>query len=159
SDLDGDTLTYRITQNPALGTLSGTAPHLTYTPNANANGTDSFKFVVNDGTVDSAAATVTINIVAHNDEPHLTSVATLTAALEDTPFAISYNSLAAASDEADVDNSSIVFRVEAISSGTLTKAGQIVAPGSLVNVGDVLEWTPDANANGTLTAFTIKAWD
>ena len=35
---------------------------LTYTPNANADGTDTFTYKANDGTADSNAATVTVNI-------------------------------------------------------------------------------------------------
>ena len=53
SDPDGDALTYIIISGPSHGTLSGTAPNLTYTPAANYNGSDSFTFKVNDGTVDS----------------------------------------------------------------------------------------------------------
>ena len=41
SDPDGDALTYTVGA-PAHGTLSGTAPNLTYTPAANYNGPDSF---------------------------------------------------------------------------------------------------------------------
>ena len=54
---------------PTKGTLSGTAPNLTYTPNANANGADSFTFKANDGTVDSNIATVSITVTAVNDAP------------------------------------------------------------------------------------------
>ena len=54
TDVDGSPLTYTIVTPPAHGTLSGTAPNLTYTPAANYNGADSFTFKVNDGTVDSA---------------------------------------------------------------------------------------------------------
>jgi hypothetical protein len=61
-DPDGDTLSYTVTVNPTHGTLSGTAPNLTYTPNTDYLGFDSFKFKVNDGTVDSNIATVTINV-------------------------------------------------------------------------------------------------
>ena len=50
-----------VTQ-PAHGSLSGTAPNLTYTPAANYNGADSFTFKVNDGQADSAAATVSITV-------------------------------------------------------------------------------------------------
>ncbi|MBI1762031.1 MAG: tandem-95 repeat protein, partial [Acidobacteria bacterium] len=69
TDVDGDTLTFMVVTPPAKGTLSGTAPNLTYTPNANATGEDAFTFKVNDGKVDSAAATVSITIGAVNDPP------------------------------------------------------------------------------------------
>ena len=51
SDVDGGALTsYAVTTPPAHGTLSGTAPNLTYTPAADYNGPDSFAFAANDGT-------------------------------------------------------------------------------------------------------------
>ena len=68
-DLDGDTLNFNVTVQPANGTLSGTAPNLQYLPNADFNGADQFSFVANDGTQDSAAATVDIAIAAINDRP------------------------------------------------------------------------------------------
>ena len=49
TDADGDTLTYSVSTGPSHGTLSGTAPYLTYTPAANYNGSDSFTFKANDG--------------------------------------------------------------------------------------------------------------
>jgi hypothetical protein len=61
-DGDKDTLTYTLVSQPKLGTLSGTAPNLVYTANANATGTDSLTFRVNDGTSDSGLATVLIVI-------------------------------------------------------------------------------------------------
>ena len=70
---------------PAHGTLSGTAPNLTYTPAANYNGADSFTFKVNDGTVDSAAATVSITVTAVNDAPVADAQSVTTA--EDTATA------------------------------------------------------------------------
>ncbi len=62
-------LTYSVVTNPASGILSGTAPALTYTPNANFNGSDSFTFKVNNGTTDSVAATISISVTAVNDAP------------------------------------------------------------------------------------------
>src|SRR5205814_2256431 len=53
TDVDGDALSYVVVTGPAHGTLTGTAPALTYTPAANYNGTDSFTFRANDGKVDS----------------------------------------------------------------------------------------------------------
>ena len=54
---------------PANGTLSGVAPNLTYTPNANYNGPDSFAFFAADGQSVSALATVTITVTPVNDPP------------------------------------------------------------------------------------------
>ncbi len=67
TDVDGDTLSYAVVASPSHGTLSGTAPNLIYTPNANYNGSDSFTFKANDGTVDSNVATVSLTIVAVHD--------------------------------------------------------------------------------------------
>ena len=71
-DPDEDTLSYTILQDPTQGNLSGSAPNLTYTPNANYQGTDTFTYKVNDGTVDSNTATVTISVTPLNDAPTLT---------------------------------------------------------------------------------------
>jgi hypothetical protein len=64
SDPIGAALTYQIVTGPANGTLSGTAPNLTYTPNSGYVGADSFTFTVTDsyGAV-SAPATVSITVV------------------------------------------------------------------------------------------------
>lgn len=44
SDADGDALTYSVLTLPSNGTLSGTAPNLTYTPDPDYFGPDSFTF-------------------------------------------------------------------------------------------------------------------
>jgi len=69
SDMDGDTLTYEIASLPGHGTLSGTAPSLTYTPEVDYNGDDSFTFRASDGKVDSNTATVMITVTLLNDAP------------------------------------------------------------------------------------------
>lgn len=63
SDPENESLTYVVTANAAHGTLSGTAPNLTYTPNAGYLGIDSFQFTVNDGRQSSNPATVNITIL------------------------------------------------------------------------------------------------
>ena len=63
NDVDGDPLTYLIVDGPAngsLGTVSGN--QVTYTPNSNYTGPDSFTFKANDGTDDSNTATVSITV-------------------------------------------------------------------------------------------------
>jgi len=62
TDADGDALTYTVVSSPTNGTLSGTAPALTYTPNAGFTGTDSFTYKANDSALDSNIATVMITV-------------------------------------------------------------------------------------------------
>ena len=62
-------LSYRIVSQPTQGSLSGSAPNLTYTPDNNYFGADSFDFVVSNGEQDSEPATVNITINAVNDTP------------------------------------------------------------------------------------------
>ncbi|MBZ5629397.1 MAG: tandem-95 repeat protein [Acidobacteriia bacterium] len=62
SDQDGNPLTFAIVSNPSHGVLTGSAPNVTYTPNAGFAGSDSFRFKANDGRVDSNTATVTITV-------------------------------------------------------------------------------------------------
>ncbi|MCU0781657.1 MAG: Ig-like domain-containing protein, partial [Akkermansiaceae bacterium] len=69
TDANGDPLTFAIVSQPANGTLSGTPPNVSYTPKANFNGADGFSFKVNDGTVDSAIASVSITVTPVSDPP------------------------------------------------------------------------------------------
>jgi hypothetical protein len=55
-------LTFAVVAAPSHGTLSGTAPNLTYTPAIGYVGADSFTFKANDGKADSNVATISISI-------------------------------------------------------------------------------------------------
>jgi hypothetical protein len=68
TDDDGDALTYVVVSGPTNGTLTGTAPVLSYSPNTNYNGSDSFTFSATDGTL-SDTAVVSIEITPVNDPP------------------------------------------------------------------------------------------
>ena len=63
SDADGDELTYTIVSQPNYGILTGTPPNLIYTPNNKYAGSDTFSFKVNDGTIDSSIATISVFVV------------------------------------------------------------------------------------------------
>ena len=69
SDLDNDSLIYNLVQQPQNGTLSGSAPDLTYTPNANYSGADSFTFNAQDDYFVSETVEITISLSAVNDAP------------------------------------------------------------------------------------------
>jgi VCBS repeat-containing protein len=65
TDADGDALTYSIKVNPSKGVATiNSNGSFSYMANSNATGADSFRFVANDGTVNSKRATVSVTITA-----------------------------------------------------------------------------------------------
>ncbi len=77
TDADGDPITYEVVDMPSHGLLSGTAPNLTYTPNVDYLGSDSFTFKVKDAIADSATVVVDLSVKRYriltlrHDSPHL----------------------------------------------------------------------------------------
>ena len=68
-DLPPNTLTWTgVTPNPGPKGVLGLGTNITYTPNANVNGSDGFTYSVFDGSLSDPAA-VTINILSVNDAP------------------------------------------------------------------------------------------
>ena len=138
SDLDGDSLSFVSVGSPANGVLTGIAPNLTYTPSANYNGTDSFTFKVNDSTVDSAAATISITVTPVNDAP--TAIAQSVTVAEDGSLSITLAG-------SDLDGDSLSF----VSVGS-------PANGVLTGIAPNLTYMPGANYNGA-DSFTFKVND
>ncbi|CAA6691587.1 MULTISPECIES: Ig-like domain-containing protein [unclassified Lentimonas] len=64
TDSEGSTnnLFYAVADGPTNGMLTGTAPALTYSPNTDFVGEDSFTFTVSDGVNSSVPATVSISV-------------------------------------------------------------------------------------------------
>ena len=138
SDADGDALTFAVVNDPVHGTLSGTAPNLTYTPSANYNGPDSITFKVNDGTVDSPIATISISVTPVNDAP-IANPQSVTVTQDD--------SLALTLTGSDADGDALTFVV-------------VSNPvhGTLSGTAPNLTYTPSANYNGS-DSFTFKVND
>ncbi len=138
SDTDGDDLTYTVLTNPSDGTLTGTAPSLTYTPNHDYNGADVFTYNADDGTDDSNTATVYIYIDSVNDIPIASDVSAVTS--EDTAKVI-------ALDASDADDNPLTYSIVSVPShGTVTLSSPIAT------------YTPDDNYYGGDT-FTYKVSD
>ncbi len=137
TDADGNTLTYSAT-NPSKGTLSGTAPNLTYTPAADSNGSDSFTYRVNDGIANSAYATVSITVNAVNDAPVAASKSVTT--LQDTAAPISISA-------SDKEGSSLTYSL-------------VTGPahGSLAGTFPNVTYHPATNYSGS-DLFTFQASD
>ena len=115
SDLDGDNLTFEIVNGPSDGSLSGTAPNVTYTPDPNFNGSDSFSFVVNDGFVNSNNANVSITVISINDPPILDQGIADSQAVEATPFNLNISG-----NFSDVDGPSLNFSADGHPSGNIS---------------------------------------
>ncbi|MBV7334336.1 hypothetical protein KFU94_40095 [Chloroflexi bacterium TSY] len=75
-DEDLDTLTFQVDSQPTEGTLTGTAPNLTYTPRADYAGIDRFTFTVSDGRFTSEPEEFVIDILPVNDPPTISSSTT-----------------------------------------------------------------------------------
>ena len=152
TDVDGNMLpaSVAVTSGPSNGavTVNAATGAITYTPDADYNGDDSFTYqVTDDGTPVpglSAEATVNITVTAVNDAPRLTNDAFITD--EDTPITV--NPLA---NDEDVDGS--------LSPGTVTvtvaaKKGQTSVD---ITTGEIT-YTPNADANG-VDSFTYSVTD
>ena len=88
TDPEGSALTYAIVTNPAHGSISGgTGAARTYTPTNGFQGQDTFTFRVNDGSLNSAAATVTIEV-----GPPLSTWADVMVTLTDAPDPVALGS-------------------------------------------------------------------
>ncbi|MCH8119310.1 MAG: tandem-95 repeat protein [Planctomycetes bacterium] len=141
SDPDSDPLAYSTVTGPSHGSLNGTAPNLNYTPNANFYGSDSFTFKVNDGTADSALATVSITVSPVNDPPVANDDTATTQ--EDTPVA----TIDVPANDTDIDNDTLT--VTAVSQGT---NGSVT-----INPDSTLSYSPHANFYGSDTfTYTIS---
>lgn len=74
TDADSANLTAILVTTTTHGTLTLNANgSFTYTPNGNFNGSDSFTYKANDGSLDSNVATVTITVTPVNDRPILSA--------------------------------------------------------------------------------------
>ena len=62
SDPEGDSITFSIVGQPSKGSVSLSGSTATYTPGANAYGSDSFTYKANDGEYDSNIGTVSITL-------------------------------------------------------------------------------------------------
>ena len=77
NDADGDALSYALVSSAVNGSVvitNAATGAFSYTPNGNFSGSDSFTFKVNDGSVDSNIATVSINVATANDAPVLNAI-------------------------------------------------------------------------------------
>ncbi|MGI0048537.1 MAG: Ig-like domain-containing protein, partial [Nitrososphaera sp.] len=149
TDANGDSLTFSIVTQPSSGTLgsitpiNATASSVTYTPNSDFDGADSFTFRVNDGTVNSTSpATVSITVNPVNDPPVAVDDSYNTN--EDTPLVVN----GVLDNDTDIENDVLsAILVDNVDNGVL-----------VLNANGSFTYAPDANFNG-VDSFTYNAND
>ena len=144
-------ITFSIVSSPSHGTLSALTDNacaagspntdtanVTYSPAANYNGADSFTFKVNDGTTDSAAATVSLTVYPVNDAPSLSTPGNQTVITGNTL------NLSLAATDVETPAAGLQYSSASLPSGaTLSSAG-------------AFSWTPTATQVGSYTVtFTV----
>ena len=138
SDVDGDTLSITGATNGSNGTVTFNSDDVTYTPNADFNGTDTFTYTISDGEF-TATATVTVTVDPVNDAP----VAEDDAATTDEDAAVTVSVLANDSD-VDGDTLSII--------GATNGSNGIVTFNS-----DDVTYTPNATSTEPIRSPTRSA--
>ena len=140
AETSADDLSYTVVSGPSHGTLSGTGRFLTYTPNPDYHGTDSFAFTVTDSVYTSRPGTVTIAVRAVNDRP-------------------------SAADQSVTTRVNHAVDVLLVGSDVETPAGQLIFDviqgpehGTLSGFGRELVYTPDSGFQGT-DRFTYTVTD
>jgi Tol biopolymer transport system component len=101
NDVDMDTLTFVVDSGPSHGTLSGTAPALTYTPAEGYVGNDAIVFHTRDAADSSAAATIAITVT---DGTNPVAQAQTVTTLEDTARTITLVAT-------DADNDALTYAI------------------------------------------------
>lgn len=152
SDVDGDTLSFSLQSQGGKGTtVVNASGSFTYTPQANATGTDSFVFRVSDGAAFSTATvTVTLSLVNHVPIVQGQSLTTD----EDVPLAVSLIG-------SDADDDPLTFEIiSGPSQGTFLNG--IYTPAENFNGTDSFEFiardgmTNSSPANVTITISPIN---
>ncbi len=144
TDPNGDVFSFSLVSDPLYGTLSDFDPvahTVRYTPNANFNGTDSFRFRVDDGNLGTDDGTMLVNVLPVNARP-------------------------AGADVSAITDEDTVVQILLLGSDVETARGNLSfdpvlqpAHGSLIlNPGGLWTYVPDADFHGS-DSFTYTVTD
>ena len=136
----GDVLTVDSVTQAANGTVVNNGVDVTYTPDLDSDGVDSFTYTVSDGFGGSDTATVSVTVDPVNDAPVANDDSATTP--QDTLVVI-----AVLGNDTDVDGDSLTV-------ASVTQA----ANGTVGNNGGDVTYTPDLDFNGT-DSFTYTVSD
>ncbi|PRC46706.1 adhesin, partial [Mycobacterium sp. ITM-2017-0098] len=139
TDANGEALTVSGVSQGTHGTTTFTASGVTYTPNANFVGADSFTYTATDGSL-TGTATVTVTVTAIDDAP--VAVGDSVTVAEDSGPTV----IAVLANDTDID----------AGPKTITAVTQ-PAHGTVTFTGTTVSYTPTANYTGTDTfSYTLN---
>jgi hypothetical protein len=140
TDVDNDTLTVTAVTQGSHGSVTNNGPSVSYTPNSNFFGTDTFTYTISDGNGGTDTATVNVTVTNVEDAPD---------AVDDAPTIAEdsgANVINVLGNDTDVDNDTLT--VTAVTQGS---------HGSVANNGTSVSYTPNSNFFGTDTfTYTIS---
>jgi large repetitive protein len=139
TDIDGNPLTVTVATAPNGTVVINPDGTITYTPNANFNGTDTITYTISDGAGGFATSTVMVVVAPVNDAP--VAVNDTATTNEDTPLKIS-----PLLNDSDVDGDPLTITAASSPNGTVT-----------VNPDGTITYVPNPNFNGTdVITYTIS---
>ena len=139
SDVDGDSLTVTAATSPDGQVTINADGTITFTPNADFNGSTTISYTISDGKGGTSIANVTLTVSPVNDPP----VANPSAAATNEDTLVSLPVLA---NDSDVDGDPLTVTAASAANGTVT-----------INTDGTVTYTPNANFNGTDTVtYTIS---
>ena len=160
SDPDGNALTLESVAQPTYGTIVVNGDNtVTYTPDANFYGTDTFTYVVGEDTYgNTTTGTVTVTVNGINDVPVVTSNSLTTSVVGETGKPLNIT----APTDVEGPLTITVTAVPAAGAGTIRKAdGSVIQVNDILTVAELtsLELFTDYSYTGTGEVFTYEVSD
>jgi hypothetical protein len=148
----GETLSVTAVTDPPSGTAAFTATGVTYTPDANFFGTDTFDYTVSDGNGGTASATVTVTVKSVNDAPNFSKGGDQVVNEDSGPHTVPGWATAISAGPANESGQAVTFVITANDNPGLFSAGPAVAANG------TLTYSLAANANGVAN-LSLKITD
>jgi endonuclease G len=149
SPITSASFSFTIVTPPAHGQLTGSGANLSYQPDPDFNGSDSFTFKANDGARDSNTSTITITTTEVNDAPVATDDANSTD--EDDNLEITASDLTTNDSAGPANENLQVLTVTSVSATADTHGSVSLSSGTIT-------YSPDSNFNGP-ASFTYQVCD
>ncbi|MDJ0776723.1 MAG: tandem-95 repeat protein [Gammaproteobacteria bacterium] len=151
TDIDGDSLTWSgsaATNGTASVSGTGASPTISYTPNADFSGGDSFDVTVSDGNGGSDTITVNVTVDPVNDDPVIAEGDSVGVTMSEDGAPIAF--VAPTISATDIDGGALSWTGSAASNGAASVSGNGASP--------TITYTPDAGFSG-VDSFTATVSD